>query len=83
MSLYFFDFTDGSTTRADPDGVELPSRAEARKQAIGTLVAVAQEGLPDGQTHLFSVTVREDAEPIFQAQLSFTSKWLNHGAEKA
>lgn len=78
MPRYFFDTIDDGVLTTDTMGVVLAGRDEARRQAIRSLPYMALDALPDGSDRAFSVEVRgEDGTPLFRAELSFTSRWLD------
>lgn len=80
MPRYFFDTFDNEIGIADPEGMELPGRDEARREAIRTLPFMALDVLPDGPNRQFKVEVRDEGGArLFEAQLSFSSRWLDDG----
>ena len=77
MPLFHFDVIDSKETPGGPLDVDLPDVAEARKQAIGLLAALAHEALPDGNMHDFRATVSTvEGKPVFEAVLSLRARWL-------
>jgi hypothetical protein len=77
MPRYFFDFKDGETDAVDEIGLVFDSQKAARTAAIKLLPDVAQEELPDGDQHVFSVRVRDETgRYIFFATLSLFAQDL-------
>ena len=71
MPVYFFDTIDTGETLRDGEGMELPSFAAARKEALTTLGEIAKDELPDGDCREFVITIREgDGPVILTASLS-------------
>jgi hypothetical protein len=69
MPRYFFDFKDGRGSVADEEGSELTDLAEAKREAVGTLLGMASDGFPNGQLGELSLTVRDDTGTRFTARL--------------
>lgn len=77
MPRFFFDIDDGSTLVRDGDGTELADRGAVRKETICALVAIAKEGLPDGDRHTFVAKVRDrEGRAVFMASLTLVAEWL-------
>ena len=76
MMRFYFDFDDGLHQMLDDVGLEMRDERAARDAAIGALPGVAEEHLPDGDTHEFKVNVREGGAVIFAAKLALTSQWV-------
>jgi hypothetical protein len=76
MPQFFFDIDDGDRQLQDGEGTELPSREEARREAIGILPDIAREVLPDGNHRNFICRVRNDSGAvIFTASLTLRAEW--------
>ena len=70
MPRYYFDINDGMRDLRDDEGVILNDKECARKEAIATLVQLANEFLPDENNHTFTANVRnETGELIYEATL--------------
>jgi hypothetical protein len=77
MPRYYFDFTDGTKDVRDEIGLNFESLKEARDAAIKLLPDVAHEKLPDGDQHVFSVRIRDEAgRYLFFATLSLIAQDL-------
>jgi hypothetical protein len=55
---------DTGDTLRDSEGMELPSLAAARKEALTTLGEIAKDELPDGDRRDFVITIREGSGPV-------------------
>ena len=78
MPRYFFDINDGERASTDDVGCDLPARQSVRNQAIGVLPNIARDELPDGDTRVFTCSVREETgRVIYRAKLSLESGWLD------
>jgi hypothetical protein len=77
MPRFYFDFTNGQKDTRDDTGTFFPGLKEARAAAIKLLPDVAQEELPDGDQHVFSVRLRdENGRYVFHATLSLIAQDL-------
>jgi hypothetical protein len=70
MPRYFFDLRDGRGLVDDEEGSELTELAEAKREALGTLLGMASDALPDGRLGELSLTVRDDTGTRFTARLT-------------
>jgi hypothetical protein len=72
MARYFFDFYENGVRTADEVGTDCSGIQAAKSEAISALVAIAKEALPDGDHHVFTVKVRNDAgEMVLQVSIRF------------
>ena len=55
----------------------LPTRADARVQALAILPKVVNDEMPDGDRRTFYVNVRSEAGPIYTACLELSGRWLD------
>jgi len=77
MPRYFFDFRDNETDARDEVGLMFENLKEARDAAIKLLPDVAHEELPNGDQHVFSVRIRDEAgRYLFFATLSLIAQDL-------
>ncbi len=77
MARYYFDIDDGERFTRDEMGQEIETRASLRAKAIRALPDIAQDKLPNGDRHVFVVTVRDEHNtPVFRASLSLDTEWL-------
>jgi len=58
MIRYFFDFVDDES-RPDPLGTDLPSRDDARREAVAALAAIAADMMRAGDEKTLCMNVRE------------------------
>ena len=77
MPRFFFDVTDTGRTTADAEGVDLPSFAAAKEEALATLGEIAKDELPDGDTREFVIEIRDGhgTKPLLRATLSLRVEW--------
>lgn len=77
MTRYFFDFSDGKTTR-DPIGQECAGCEEIRGEVMKALPAIAAGRIPDdGEEQAFTILVRnENNVTVYTATLTFAGRWL-------
>jgi hypothetical protein len=79
MPLYFFDFNDDDDrvpSAPDTMGTDLPSLALVPEEAVAVLANIARDRLPDGNSRVFSASVRnEEGLVIFTASLTLKSGW--------
>lgn len=77
MKTFTFRLHDSKKPSFEPMSLELHSKEAARREAISSLMGLASDALPDGNTHDFSVVVADEAgEPLFEAALSLRARWL-------
>lgn len=76
MERFFFDTHDGVDTIRDEEGVQLPDRAAARRQAIGALPDIAHDVRPGGGDRRDTIVdVRGAArQVVFTAILSLVAR---------
>ena len=80
MPRFFFDIQDQGSSSVDDLGIECATRSDARIAAIDALPDVARDALPDGDHHIITVTVRDEAHrTIFRASLTLEADWLDDG----
>jgi len=74
---YFFDFSDGKTTR-DPVGQECAGCEEIRTEVMRGLPEIAAGKIPGhGEEQAFTVAVRnEDNITVYTATVTFAGRWL-------
>lgn len=79
MPHFSFNVVDSKASTYDPISMDLATEEEAREEAITVLVGLAKDALPDGDTRDFTARVSsEGGDAIFEASLSFRSKWLGN-----
>lgn len=77
MPRFHFDIDDGTTATEDLIGLDLPDRNAAKREAIAALAPVATDVLPDHETTVISVTMRDERQrAIFHATLTLVAEWL-------
>jgi hypothetical protein len=77
MPHYYFDIYDGDRLSPDQEGLDCPTPATMRREAIGALPGIARDRLPDGDQKNFWVEVRDDrGRHVFRASLDLTTEWL-------
>ncbi len=77
MHRYFFDIRDGDNLSVDETGIECASLDDVRFQAIDALPEIARDELPDGDHHVFEVTVRDaTGKRVFSGRLTLEVQWL-------
>lgn len=77
MPRYFFDTDDGSTSRVDDVGVDLPDDETARREAQDALPDMACDKIPNGERRIFSVSVRDSAGCIiYTVDLTLNGRWV-------
>ncbi|WP_376768057.1 DUF6894 family protein [Jiella pacifica] len=80
MPRFFFGIQDQDRSSIDDLGVECATRSDVRTAAIDALPDVARDVLPDGDHHVVTVTVRDEAHrTIFRASLTLEAGWLDEG----
>jgi hypothetical protein len=60
VTHYYFDFVDDENW-PDSLGIDLPSRAEARREAVAALAAIAADLMRAGEERTLCMNVREGA----------------------
>lgn len=77
MPRYFFDLVDGDRRTGDDEGLVLPDRETARREAIASLLDLAVDELPDGDHRSFGITVRDsDGTSLLSVRLALDAEWL-------
>ncbi len=77
MPRYFFDICNNEKQVRDDSGTLLSDVHEARRAAIGILPNIARDELPDGDQHILSAIVRDEAgNIILRATLTLAAEWL-------
>lgn len=80
MARYFFDVRDGDALTPDETGIECSDLGDMRYKAIDALPEIARDTLPDGDAHMFEVSVRDDqGKPVFRCRLTLTTEWQAKG----
>lgn len=78
MPRFFFDVTDEDEEWTDPEGMELGTPQDARKEAIMALQGFVREIAPNGDHREISLVVKDERHtPILTATLSLTARWLD------
>lgn len=76
MPHYFIDSSDGDLQIVDHEGLALPDDRSAREAALAALPDMAHDKIPDGDTRVISVSVRNDrGQTIYSARLELTGQW--------
>jgi hypothetical protein len=77
---FTFKIEDSKSPGYDPVVLELNDHAEVRVEAVSVLTGMAKDAFSDGDSRDFTVDVTdEDGNAVFEAQLSFRSRWLDQG----
>lgn len=72
MVRYYFDVRDGSGFHRDEFGDEFASFEEARMQAQSLLPDIAREEMPDGELHVITCDVRDEADRnVYRGRLTY------------
>ena len=72
MPRYYFDIRDAGGFHRDEVGDEFDSFDCARQQAQSLLPDIAREELPDGELHIVSCDVRDEAfRVVYRGKLTF------------
>jgi hypothetical protein len=61
MARYFFDIDDNGKNVADTEGVDCRDLAAAKREAIQTLLEIANDDLPDGDHYSLAIKVRDQS----------------------
>ncbi|NDV89537.1 hypothetical protein GTW51_23170 [Aurantimonas aggregata] len=78
MARYYFDIDDSGVRFHDEDGIECETLDGVREAAIDALPRMACDALPDGDHHVISISVRDQADkPVFQGSLTLEAGWLH------
>ena len=71
MSRFYFDIHDGDDFIPDHEGIDLEGVEDAKAEAVNTLPDMARDGLPEGDSRDFVVTVRDETDrPVWRVRLS-------------
>jgi hypothetical protein len=74
---YYFDTDDDIRFLRDPDGHEFETPELMKEAAVSALPDLARDELPDGDTRVFTVKVRDESDRyVFEATLSLKATWL-------
>lgn len=77
MPRYFFDIADQGRGGSDTEGSVHAGPHEARQEAIATIAHMAKDELPDGNSHDFTASVRDESGKVFfKAALSLRAEWV-------
>ena len=77
MPRYFFKFQDGPEELWDVEGQVFDGPSKGRELLIKVLCDLAQEGLPDGDFHVFKAQLFDEAgTALYEASLTLRGKWL-------
>ena len=80
--MFFFDTSDGDRHDHDEEGQDLPDAQAARRLALETLPAMAEDRLPDGDNRIFTVSVRDArGTPIYAVELALKGGWVTAAPE--
>ena len=83
MPRYFSDLDNGKTKYVDTIGTELADEKMVPREALGLLVSVFKETLPDDNDRALVVSVRNEARIIFTTSLILRSDWMDTGYDGA
>ena len=77
MSLYFFDFRSHVDFLQDNEGTELPNDAEARFEAVETLLQLARgKFIGKEEVRWVAVSVRNDlGANVYKGELRLKENW--------
>lgn len=78
MPRFFFDiFANGERAR-DDEGLELPDKDVARRDAMRVLPAIAKdEAAKDGDRQAYMVLVTDEVgRPVYSATMTYSGLWL-------
>jgi hypothetical protein len=71
MPRFYFDIHDGDDFIPDHQGIDLEGVEDAKVEAVNTLPDMARDGLPEGDSRDFVVTVRDETDrPVWRVRLS-------------
>jgi hypothetical protein len=71
MPRFYFDIHDGDDFIPDHEGIDLEGVEDAKVEAVNTLPDMARDGLPEGDSRDFVVTVRDETDrPVWRVRLS-------------
>jgi hypothetical protein len=77
MPLFYFDTDDGDRQHGDDEGQDLPDAEAARRLAMATLPRMADDHLPNGDSRVLTVRVRDaQGTPIYAVELAIRGEWL-------
>lgn len=76
MSRYYFDIHNGDGSTRDCEGLDLPSKTDASREAMRILTAIAADEIRE--THLVSVviTVRDGEDVVYLANARIQGQWF-------
>ncbi|HEX2017547.1 MAG TPA: hypothetical protein VGO17_01285 [Aurantimonas sp.] len=76
MPRYYFEIDDNGVMTPDEEGIECETLASVRDAAIDALPRMASDVLPDGDHHIITILVRDQAgRSIFKASLTLEAGW--------
>ena len=71
MPRFYIDIHDGDDFIPDNQGLYLKGIEDAKAEAVNTLPDMARDGLPEGDSRDFVVTVRDETDrPVWRVRLS-------------
>ncbi len=72
MPRYYFDVRDNGGLHRDDIGDEFDSFEDARTQAQSLLPDIAREELPDGDLHIITCDVRDEAgRVVYRGEITY------------
>jgi hypothetical protein len=79
MARYYFNLREDNEVIPDDEGVELPTIARAREEAIRGLADSARDAIGDaGRRELVVEVLNDERQPLFTAKLVFELTILPH-----
>ena len=80
MPRYTFWIGDSKAPASDPIEVDLETDEAARREAVRAIIELCKDALPDGDVRDFCAKVTDiEGNWVFEARLSFRSRWLTDG----
>jgi hypothetical protein len=78
MPRFYIDIHDGDDFIPDHQGIDLEGVEDAKAEAVNTLPDMARDGLPEGDSRDFVVTVRDETDrPVWRVRLSLVVEPLD------
>jgi hypothetical protein len=78
MPRFYIDIHDGDDFIPDHQGLDLEGVEDAKAEAVNTLPDMARDGLPEGDSRDFVVTVRDETDrPVWRVRLSLVVEPLD------
>ena len=72
MARYFFDVRDSRGFHRDEVGDEFAGFAQAREQCQALLPDIARDELPDGELHIITCDVRDEAgRVVYRGRITY------------